>query len=245
MNFTRLNIKNRTTLARCCYADMIIDMMEASASGDTELYNCMKKKAWILRYAITQMCGYESDNLFGANSEDAPLDNSYTTVSEITFPTNISNAPITLTNLRFDGSSGIDIATPGLVISDVVTKFSVALPKLSKDINSYNRANKYADGILDVKSSVDVTNPAAPILVTRVTYDRDRYGASTDATMYYLDDDSTSTTKALDSDTGSTAVYSEFTNETARAFLNQMDEYCGCPCGDHSKVTNDILPKYI
>ena len=37
MIFNRENIKNRTVLARCCYADMILDMMEASASGDTEL----------------------------------------------------------------------------------------------------------------------------------------------------------------------------------------------------------------
>ena len=243
MNFTRENIKNRTVLARCCYADMILDMMEASASGDTELYNCMKKKAWMLRYAITQMCEYEEENIFGANVGDDPTAQAYVAVNETKFPDAVVGAT-TLTSFKFEG---VDIATPGQSLSTGAEKFKVILPQLSKDINSYSRANKYADGIYDVRSTVsqDPTTNLG-VLTTTVTYDRSKLGAASATSVAYVDSAATAVTRALDSDAEATAsASSSFTNNMARKFLNQMDEYCGCPCGDNSKVTNDILPKYI
>lgn len=244
MNFTRQNIANRTVLARCCYADMIIDMMEASSSGDTELYNCMKKKAWLLRYAISQMCEYEEENIFAANVGDDPTAQAYVSVNAITFPIQTSGTT-TLTTLRFGGASGVDIATPGQSLSTGSEKFKVILPRLSKDINSYSRANKYTDGIYDVRStaSQDPTTNLG-VLTTTVTYDRSKFGAASTSSIDYVDSDGTSTTQTLRSD-AIASTSSSFTNDIARKFLNQMDEYCGCPCGDHSKVTNDILPKYI
>lgn len=246
MNFTRQNIVNRTVLARCCYADMIIDMMEASASGDNELYNCMKKKAWLLRYAITQMCEYEEENIFAANVGDDPTAQAYVAVNETTFPDQTSGTT-TLTALRFGGDSGVDIATPGQTLSTGSEKFKVILPRLSKDINSYSRANKYTDGIYDVRStaSQDPTTNLG-VLTTTVTYDRSKFGAASASSIAYSDSDGTAVTKTLDSDVEAPAsASSSFTNNMARKFLNQMDEYCGCPCGDHSNVTNDTLPKYI
>ena len=245
MNFTRQNIVNRTVLARCCYADMIIDMMEASASGDTELYNCMKKKAWLLRYAITQMCEYEEEDIFAANVVDDPIAQAYVAVNETTFPEGVVGST-TLTALRFGGDSGVDIATPGQSLSTGAYKFMIILPKLSKDINSYSRANKYTDGIYDVRSTVDVTNQAAPTLTTTVTYDRSKFGPASASSVAYTDSVGTAVIGSLDSDSeASASASSSFTNNMARKFLNQMDEYCGCPCGDHSNVTNDTLPKYI
>lgn len=251
MNFTRQNIVNRTVLARCCYADMIIDMMEASASGDTELYNCMKKKAWMLRYAITQMCEYESDNIFGANVGDDPTAQAYVAVNTTTFPTSVAGAT-TLTSLKFSGGKGVsgavDIATPGLSLSTGVDKYYNIVSKISKDINSYSRANKYTDGIYDIKSTIDIAGvkAAAPELITTVTYDRSSFGAAVAASITYSDSAGTVVTTTLDSDSEATAsASSSFTNNMARKFLNQMDEYCGCPCGDNSNLTNDTLPKYI
>jgi hypothetical protein len=113
MNFTRQNIVNRTVLARCCYADMIIDMMEASASGDTELYNCMKKKAWLLRYAISQMCEYEEEDIFNANVGDDPTAQAYVATTHLKLPSGNSSGVTTLTSLKFGGASGVNIATPG------------------------------------------------------------------------------------------------------------------------------------
>jgi len=249
MIFNRENIKNRTVLARCCYADMILDMMEASASGDTELYNCMKKKAWMLRYAISQMCEYEEENIFGANVGDDPTAQAYVSVNTMKFPASVAGAT-TLTSLRFSGSKGVsgavDIATQGQSLSTGFEKFIVILPKLSKDINSYSRANKYTDGIYDVSSTLDVTNEAAPTLTTTVIYDRSKFGSASASSVAYSDSAGTVVTKTLDSDAEASASSSSlFTNNMARKFLNQMDEYCGCPCGDHSNVTNDTLPKYI
>lgn len=246
MIFNRSNIKNRTVLARCCYADMILDMMEASASGDTELYNCMKKKAWMLRYAISQMCEYEEENIFGANVGDDPTAQAYVAVNTMKFPEEVGGAT-TLTTLRFGGYSGVDIATPGQSLSTGPEKFKVILPKLSKDINSYSRANKYTDGIYDVRStaSQDPTTNLG-VLTTTVTYDRSKLGAASASSVAYSDSSGTVVTTTLDSDAEATASSSSlFTNNMARKFLNQMDEYCGCPCGDHSNLTNDTLPKYI
>jgi len=251
MNFTRENIKNRTVLARCCYADMILDMMEASASGDTELYNCMKKKAWMLRYAITQMCEYEEENIFGANVGDDPTAQAYVAVNTMTFPTSVAGAT-TLTSLKFSGGKGVsdavDIATQGLSLSTGVDKYYNVVSRLSKDINSYSRANKYTDGIYDVRSKIDITGAkaAAPELITTVTYDRSKFGSASASSVAYSDSAGTVVTTTLDSDAEAPAsASSSFTNNMARKFLNQMDEYCGCPCGDHSNVTNDTLPKYI
>ena len=248
MNFTRQNIKNRTVLARCCYADMIIDMMEASASGDTELYNCMKKKAWMLRYAISQMCEYESDNIFAANIGDDPTAQAYVAVNTVTFPAGNTAGALDLTALRFGGDSGIDIATPGKSLYTGVLGWGKVARKLSRDVNSYTRANKYTDGIYKLTS----TSKAIALgdddnsITTTVTYDRSKFGAASASSVAYSDSAGTGVTKALDSDAEAAAsASSSFTNNMARKFLNQMDEYCGCPCGDNSKVTNDILPKYI
>ena len=245
MNFTRQNIKNRTVLARCCYADMIIDMMEASASGDTELYNCMKKKAWMLRYAITQMCEYEEEDIFAANVGDDPTAQAYVSVNAITFPEGVVGTT-TLTSLRFGGASGVDVATSGQQLSSGADKFKVILPKLSNDINSYSRANKYTDGIYSVssKAAQTTTSPFGELEIT-VTYDRTKFGAASASSIAYSDSAGTSTTQTLRSDAIASASSSSFTNDMARKFLNQMDEYCGCPCGDNSKITNDTLPKYI
>ena len=58
MIFNQSNITNRTVLARCCFADMVIDMMEARTIGDTDTYECKKRKAMFLNYAIGEMCTY-------------------------------------------------------------------------------------------------------------------------------------------------------------------------------------------
>jgi hypothetical protein len=58
MIFNQSNITNRTVLARCCFADMVIDMLEARAIGDTDTYECKKRKAMFLNYAIGEMCTY-------------------------------------------------------------------------------------------------------------------------------------------------------------------------------------------
>lgn len=251
MNFTRQNIVNRTVLARCCYADMIIDIMEASASGDTELYKCMKKKAWLLRYAITQMCEYDENNIFGSNVGEEPAAQAYVAVNTTTFPTTVVGAT-TLTSLKFSGGKGVsgavDIATPGLSLSTGGDKYYNVVSKLSKNINSYSRVDKYTDGIYDIKSTIDIegVKAAAPELITTVTYDRSNFGAAVAASITYSDSAATVVSTTLDSDSEASApVSSSFTNNMARKFLNQMDEYCGCPCGDNSKVTNDTLPKYI
>ena len=67
MTFTETNINNRTVLARCCFADMVIDMMEARAIGDTDLYECKKRKAMFLNYAIGEMCKYIDEGVFTLN----------------------------------------------------------------------------------------------------------------------------------------------------------------------------------
>ena len=247
MNFTRQNIVNRTVLARCCYADMIIDMMEASASGDNELYNCMKKKAWLLRYAITQMCEYEEEDIFTANVGDDPTAQAYVAVNKIVFPTGVTSGAVNLTSLRFGGSSGIDIATPGKNLASGKLAWGKVAFLLSEDSNSYTRANKYTDGIYKVKSTIlgIYLGDSENSMTTTVTYDRGKFGAATSSSISYVDDAGTAPTKSLTSDNVSSASYSSFTNDMARKFLNQMDEYCGCPCGDNSKITNDTLPKYI
>jgi hypothetical protein len=248
MNFTRENIKNRTVLARCCYADMILDMMEASASGDTELYNCMKRKAWMLRYAISQMCEYEEENIFGANVGDDPTAQAYVAVNEVKFPTGITGGVVDLTALRFGGGSGVDIATPGKNLAPYSIDWGKVTRQLSEDVNSYTRANKYTDGIYKVKSTFKSVGGGDDenTITTTITYDRGKFGAASASSLAYTDSASTEVTKSLDSDSEAPASASSyFTNNMARKFLNQMDEYCGCPCGDNSKITNDILPKYI
>ena len=67
MIFNQSNITNRTVLARCCFADMVIDMLEARAIGDTELYECKKKKAMFLSYAIGEMCTYIDEGIYTLN----------------------------------------------------------------------------------------------------------------------------------------------------------------------------------
>ena len=67
MIFSEQNILNRTVLARCCFADMVIDMLEARAIGDTELYECKKKKAMFLSYAIGEMCTYIDESIYTLN----------------------------------------------------------------------------------------------------------------------------------------------------------------------------------
>ena len=67
MIFSEQNILNRTVLARCCFADMVIDMLEARAIGDTELYECKKKKAMFLSYAIGEMCTYIDEGIYTLN----------------------------------------------------------------------------------------------------------------------------------------------------------------------------------
>ncbi len=248
MNFTRQNIVNRTVLARCCYADMIIDMMEASASGDTELYNCMKKKAWLLRYAITQMCEYEEENIFAANVGDDPTAQAYVAVNEVKFPTGNTAGVVDLTTLKFGGGTGIDIATPGKNLAPYSIDWGKVARQLSEDVNSYTRANKYTDGIYKVKSTFKGVGYGDDenTITTTITYDRGKFGAASASSVAYTDSVGTAVTGSLDSDSeASASASSSFTNNMARKFLNQMDEYCGCPCGDHSNVTNDTLPKYI
>jgi len=246
MNFTRQNIKNRTVLARCCYADMIIDMMEASASGDTELYNCMKKKAWLLRYAVSQMCEYEQEDIFNANVGDDPTAQAYVATTHLQFPSGNSSGVTTLTSLRFGGASGVDIATPGMSLGTGLG-FGKVANLLSNNINSYTRDSKYTDGIYKVESTRKGTfyGDDENSITTTITYDRTRFGAADSSSLSYIDSNGISTTQTLRSDAIASATSSSFTNDMARKFLNQMDEYCGCPCGDNSKVLNDTLPKYI
>ena len=241
MNFTRQNIKNRTVLARCCYADMLIDMMEASASGDNELYNCMKKKAWLLRYAISQMCEYVSDNLFSLNAGSEPQAQAYLAKTTLTFPQSVGSTT-TLTSIKF---GGVDIATPGLALSSGALHFIYILPTIVNDINTYVRANQYTDGIYGVTASADLTIPSAPTLTISVTYDNSVFSPVTSSSTVYVDSPATNPTLVLDSNLALGLSNYSFTNDIARKFLNQMDEYCGCPCGDNSKVLNDTLPKYI
>ncbi len=248
MNFTRQNIVNRTVLARCCYADMIIDMMEASASGDTELYNCMKKKAWLLRYAISQMCEYEEEDIFNANVGDDPTAQAYVAVNEVKFPTGNTAGVVDLTTLTFGVASSVDIATPGKNLAPASIDWGKVARGLSKDVNSYTRANKYTDGIYKVKSTFKAIELGDDdnTITTTITYDRGTFGAASATSVTYTDSVGTAVTRSLDSDAAAPAsASSSFTNNMARKFLNQMDEYCGCPCGDNSKITNDTLPKYI
>jgi len=242
MNFTRQNIKNRTVLARCCYADMIIDMMEASVSGDNELYNCMKKKAWMLKYSIDQMCEYVSHNLFSINAGSEPQAQAYLAKITLTFPATVP-VTTTLTSIKF---GGVDIATPGLALSSGPLHFIYILPTIVNDINTYVRANQYTDGIYGITASADITTtPTAPTLTINVTYDSSVFPSVTSGSIVYVDNIPTATSLILDSNSELAVSNYSFTNDIARKFLNQMDEYCGCPCGDNSKITNDILPKYI
>ena len=64
MIFNQSNITNRTVLARCCFADMVIDMMEARTIGDTDTYECKKRKAMFLNYTIGEMCTYIDEGVF-------------------------------------------------------------------------------------------------------------------------------------------------------------------------------------
>ena len=74
MIFNESNITNRTVLARCCFADMVIDMLEARAIGDTEMYECKKRKAMFLSYAINEMCTYIDEGVYTLNqSEDTEV----------------------------------------------------------------------------------------------------------------------------------------------------------------------------
>jgi hypothetical protein len=238
MNFTRENIKNRTVLARCCYADMIIDMMEASASGDTELYDCMKKKAWMLRYAITQMCEYESHNIFGKNIAQEPIINAKVLYSVSTFPDGNTAGGVNVDSATL---GGVNLATPGAVLTTGVTTWGEVLHMYSILGNNFTPLSD--QGVYYVNSSSTVNSDGNVVTTTYIYYDPNLLGSepaysattspATPVATYTLDYSSLSEN------------LNYFTNDTARAFLNQMDEYCGCPCGDHSKVTNDILPKYI
>lgn len=70
MIFNEQNITNRTIIARCCFADLVFEMLEAGAIGDNEAYQCKRKKALLLSYAIEQMCEYVSDGVFTLNQDD-------------------------------------------------------------------------------------------------------------------------------------------------------------------------------
>ena len=67
MIFNDQNIRNRVALAKCCYADLIIEMIEAAATGDREKQKCKMKKAVILSYAINQMCKYIEEGIYSLN----------------------------------------------------------------------------------------------------------------------------------------------------------------------------------
>ena len=146
MIFNEQNILNRTVLARCCFADMVIDMLEARAIGDTEMYECKKRKAMFLSYAINEMCTYIDEGVYTLNqSEDTG--GSYST-------------------------------------------------QLTNRVDSYS------------------TSTGA------------FFGTSLNQIAY----------------TGGSC----FKDSTAKKFLAQMDELCGCPCGcSPSKILDDNLPKYI
>lgn len=70
MIFNEQNIFNRTAIAKCCYADLIISMMEDAATGDMEQYSCKRRKAIVLSYAIQQMCEYISDGIYSLNQNE-------------------------------------------------------------------------------------------------------------------------------------------------------------------------------
>lgn len=233
MNFTESNINNRTVLARCCYADMIVDMMEASASGDNELYDCMKKKAWMLKYSIDQMCEYLSDNLFSINA--GLWGHSEAAGNVVAVP----GGAITVTHMRFvltaDPTQYVELIPPGYVFSatshaDVVAELAIAM-------------TSYSDPLVDTI----VVNGQDDSGLFRFIIEEDTgvwgtYTLSLSATGGFT---ITAPVPEQIVNQYMLPASTSFTDNTARKFLNQMDEYCGCPCGDNSNVTNDILPKYI
>jgi hypothetical protein len=249
MIFNQSNITNRTVLARCCFADMVIDMMEARAIGDTDTYECKKRKAMFLNYAIGEMCTYIDEGIFNANVGDDPTAQAYVAVNEVKFPTGNTRGVVDLTALRFGGDSGVDIATPGRNLTPFSVGWGKVAWRLSEDVNSYTRANKYTDGIYKVKSTFKgvVYGDDENTITTTITYDRGKFGAASASSVAYSDSAGTAVTRSLDSDSKApTSASSSFTNNMARKFLNQMDELCGCPCGcSAAKILDDNLPKYI
>lgn len=78
MNFNVDNIRNRTALARCCFADMMIRMMEAASNGDSDLEDCLRKKAWLLNYAISEICYFYDNKMLAKNSVNPDPANGFT-----------------------------------------------------------------------------------------------------------------------------------------------------------------------
>jgi hypothetical protein len=238
MNFTRQNIKNRTVLARCCYADMLIDMMEASASGDNELYNCMKKKAWLLRYAISQMCDYESHNIFGKNIAQEPIINAKVLYTVNTFADANTAEGV---NINSATLGGVNLVTPGAALTTGVTTWGQVMANYSNMASNFTPLND--EGVYYLNSSSTVNSDGNVVTTTSIYYDANLLGAEPAYNATTSPAFPTATYTLNYSSLSENLNY--FTNGTARKFLNQMDEYCGCPCGDNSKVLNDTLPKYI
>ena len=238
MNFTESNINNRTVLARCCYADMIIDMMEASASGDKKLYDCMKKKAWMLKYSIDQMCEYLSENMFGQNIAEEPIIKARVLTSTSTFADAATAGAV---NVGAATLGGVNLITPGTVLTTVATTWGQVMSIYSSLLNNYTQSHN--DGIYYFNANTSVNSDGNVVSNVTIYYDSSIIG---------LEPAYSITTSPAHPATVFTLNYSDlttstswFSNNMARKFLNQMDEYCGCPCGDNSNVTNDTLPKYI
>jgi hypothetical protein len=56
MIFNQSNITNRTVLARCCFADMVIDMLEARAIGDTDTVRVQEEKGNVPERMLSERC---------------------------------------------------------------------------------------------------------------------------------------------------------------------------------------------
>jgi hypothetical protein len=237
MIFNQSNITNRTVLARCCFADMVIDMMEARTIGDTDTYECKKRKAMFLNYAIGEMCDYVSDKLFYINA------GSWGHVEEQNMTLNASAGAVVVTYMRFvkddDPTQYVELVTPGF--SFTATGSGTAdMDAVIAEINSYE--DPLWDNIIVTAQRDAVSNKFRFIVEADISF-WNGYKLQISATAGF---------------TISSAVPAEivngyylpapicFTDDTARKFINQMDDLCGCPCGcSAAKILDDNLPKYI
>ena len=179
------------------------------------------------------MCDYVSDNLFSINAGLWGHSEAKGNVVTFTF------TPITVYYMRFvsttDPTQYVELIPPGYVFSatshaDVVAELAIAMTSYSDPLVDTIVVNGQDDSGLFrfiIEEDISVWGGYALSLSASSSFTIAAPVPVQIVNQYYLP---TSTS---------------FTDDTARKFLNQMDEYCGCPCGDNSKITNDTLPKYI
>ena len=234
MIFNQSNITNRTVLARCCFADMVIDMMEARAIGDTDTYECKKRKAMFLNYAIGEMCEYLSDNLFSINA------GLWVHVEEKGMTVAVPGGAITVTHMRFvsntDATQYVELIPPGYVFSatshaDVVAELAIAVTSYSDPLWDSIVVNGQNDSSLFrfiVEQDTSIWSGYTLSLSATAGFTISSAVPVQIVNQYYL------------------PKSTSFTDNMARKFLNQMDALCGCPCGcSAAKILDDNLPKYI